>query len=616
MQALKMIGSSVMKSGQSRVLKFKIDSSYDIYAEIVVNKPQLNVDIDNVNIITGGRYMLAAGMISRKLMGLFDKGVGRERKILPLILFTMIGIFLAEALIMIFLAILPPLPTSLTVILDSILIVAIVSPLLHTLLIKPLIQEITARKAIEESLKVSEERFRTVADFTFNWEYWISPEGNFIYISPSCERISGYNPAELKKDPGLLKKIIHPDDLSKVFRHIENELTNEKSFHLDFRIITKSGETRWINHSCQMVYGEKGDNLGRCASNMDITERKEIEKTLIESEKLCSDIVKFLPMHLAITDSNGIYRIWNKYSEKMFGYKAEDVIDKMTLSKMMIGKQSLSRIYEEALSKGIFEQKYYLVHKNGRIFSSQLIIVPVIQEGGEHTGFIEFAQDLTTFEESKRKIKDLSHKLDKHQEQERKRLSAELHDEANVAITAIKLYGNIIKELISLNRYDEVISQIDNILNGCDTLASELRRLCYNLYPADIDKTGLVYAVQNYLDNIKEHSTLTIKADLETSVEDCDIVIKKSLYRIIQECITNIIRHSQANKATVKLSRIEDKIILNVFDNGIGFEETQVTENNWGIRGIKSRIEDLGGRIKIASKPGKGSNFKLEIPII
>jgi len=138
---------------------------------------------------------------------------------------------------------------------------------------------------MERKLKESEERFRTVADFTYDWEYWIAPDGQYIYVSPSCERITGYSPEEFMNAPGLFEKIVHPDDHSTVVSHIHEDQNLEEVFHIDFRIITRSGEERWINHNCQAVYDADGNYLGRRGSNRDISKRKQMEEELLKIKK-------------------------------------------------------------------------------------------------------------------------------------------------------------------------------------------------------------------------------------------------------------------------------------------------------------------------------------------
>lgn len=131
----------------------------------------------------------------------------------------------------------------------------------------------------KKALLASEERFRTVSDFTYDWEYWIGPEGNYLYVSPSCERITGYRPDEFQEDPGLLKRITHPDDRAEIDSHDEKS-EQEEVRSRDFRIINRNGDERWIGHLCQPVYSPDGRYLGRRASNRDITQRKRAEQAL------------------------------------------------------------------------------------------------------------------------------------------------------------------------------------------------------------------------------------------------------------------------------------------------------------------------------------------------
>jgi PAS domain S-box-containing protein len=138
----------------------------------------------------------------------------------------------------------------------------------------------TQLERAKKALLASEERFRTVADFAYDWQYWIDPKGNYLYVSPSCERISGYRPDEFQEDPGLLKRITHPEDRTEIESHIVKESEREEVRSIDFRIVTRDGTERWIGHLCQPVCSPDGRYLGRRASNRDITERKRSEKAL------------------------------------------------------------------------------------------------------------------------------------------------------------------------------------------------------------------------------------------------------------------------------------------------------------------------------------------------
>ena len=140
-------------------------------------------------------------------------------------------------------------------------------------------KEIDSSQKIALELKHSKIRYQTVADFTYDWETWINPESNYIYVSPSCERISGYKPEEFMQNSELIIQIAHPDDrhlVMKHFNHRESSTTPAHSF--DFRIIHKSGRIVWISHACTRVHDKEGNDLGRRGSNRDITDRVESQK--------------------------------------------------------------------------------------------------------------------------------------------------------------------------------------------------------------------------------------------------------------------------------------------------------------------------------------------------
>ena len=157
--------------------------------------------------------------------------------------------------------------------------IRIESPVKGSYVIRIALIDISERKRLEEAIKQSEEMFRTVADFTYAWEYWIDPDGSLIYVSPSCERITGYRSDEFINNPGLLKDIIHHEDQLLVGNHFDS-IDSDPPYAVEFRIVSPTGETRWIGHSCQAVYGEDGRCLGRRVSNRDITKRKGIEEVV------------------------------------------------------------------------------------------------------------------------------------------------------------------------------------------------------------------------------------------------------------------------------------------------------------------------------------------------
>lgn len=157
--------------------------------------------------------------------------------------------------------------------------------------------DISARKKAEAALQASEEKFRTVADFTYDWEYWINEKGAINYISPSCERITGYGVREFEENPDLLREIVHPGDKHIVGRHLDAGLETTEVCHLNFRIINRAGEERWISHYCQPVYGNDNKFLGRRASNRDISVQKKAEEKIKLNEIRLAGLVENIKLN-------------------------------------------------------------------------------------------------------------------------------------------------------------------------------------------------------------------------------------------------------------------------------------------------------------------------------
>lgn len=152
----------------------------------------------------------------------------------------------------------------------------------------------------EIQLRESELLYRTVADFTSDWEFWIMPDDVLKYVSPSCEQITGYSAEEFYIDPGLLTRRIHPDDQALYAEHTQHTSAQGVTQSIDFRYCTKSGEYRWLSHACRSVYDTTGKSLGRRTCNRDITERKQTEEQV--SKLAFYDALTQLPNRRLLND--------------------------------------------------------------------------------------------------------------------------------------------------------------------------------------------------------------------------------------------------------------------------------------------------------------------------
>jgi PAS domain S-box-containing protein len=204
--------------------------------------------------------------------------------------------------------------------------------------------DITQRKKTEQALRDSEQRHRIVADFTYDWEYWVDAEGNFLYVSPSCERISGYSAEEFISDPDLMNRITHPDDRAKMLDHYhkERKVISPAVDTMDFRIIRRDGAIRWIAHVSQPVYGQEGQAFGRRGSNRDITDRKLAELSLKESGEFLNTILNAVPVPLFYKDTDCRYIGFNKSYEEFYGKTQQELVGKSVFD---IAPRDLAEIY-------------------------------------------------------------------------------------------------------------------------------------------------------------------------------------------------------------------------------------------------------------------------------
>jgi PAS domain S-box-containing protein len=163
--------------------------------------------------------------------------------------------------------------------------------------------DIIEHKRAEDALRKSEEKFRTLADWTYDWEKWMDPHGNIVYMSPSCQRITGYRPEEFIADPDLLVRIVHPDDRRSYEEH--NQVIHDQAvgpISLEYRILSRDGSEHWIEHICRPLFGPAQHFLGRRVTNRDVTERKLAEKKISEqnrTEKILNQRIQALQTDIA-----------------------------------------------------------------------------------------------------------------------------------------------------------------------------------------------------------------------------------------------------------------------------------------------------------------------------
>ncbi len=176
--------------------------------------------------------------------------------------------------------------------------------------------------------KAREKNYRIVADYTYDWEYWLDPDGELIYISPSCERITGYTNAEFLAERSLLRDVIHPKDRSVFDHHIHTIHDSQMDGEIEFRILHRNGTVRWVGHVCQPVYDESGRFRGRRASNRDITARIKTEEALRAQQNLMKALCDTSPDAIFIQDRDSRILLTNPAFLRIVGATAEEILGK------------------------------------------------------------------------------------------------------------------------------------------------------------------------------------------------------------------------------------------------------------------------------------------------
>ena len=352
--------------------------------------------------------------------------------------------------------------------------------------------DIIERKRAEEALRKSEQKFRTLVDWTYDCEQWVDPQGDLVYISPSCERITGYRPEDFISDPDLLAWIVHPEDRQAYEEH--KQLIHDETAginNVEYRIIARDKSERWIDHICRPLFGEDNRYLGRRVSNRDITARKRAEKEIVER------------------------------NEK-----------------------------ENLLTQTI------------------------------HTMQIDIARDL--------------------------------HDTVGQNIGYLRMKLEHLSERTP-GSIANIKQEISNMLKVADE-SYDLIRGTLNVLQAGGLADPLTLFIQ-YANQVEERSPFKIDVSSQGEPRPLAPNQVRQLFFVFREALSNIEKHADADKASVKLIWVDDNLTLMIADNGRGFrlDDTQV-RNHYGLKFMRERIEFLNGFFSVDTNRGKGTRIEITLP--
>jgi two-component system sensor histidine kinase UhpB len=201
------------------------------------------------------------------------------------------------------------------------------------------------------------------------------------------------------------------------------------------------------------------------------------------------------------------------------------------------------------------------------------------------------------------------------QEDERARIARELHDETAQFLTALSLNLATLKNSVGLEPAS--IQILDRLQSLSREMAQGVHRMVHALRPAQLDDLGLVAALQYLGDLEKNRAGLIVSLKVEGQRQRLDPLVETVLFRVAQEALTNVARHSKCDRATIHLCYTPQQVVLSVRDEGIGFRLNGKKHlfGKWGLAGMRERAESVGGELKVSSHPGHGTVVEILVPI-
>jgi signal transduction histidine kinase len=224
------------------------------------------------------------------------------------------------------------------------------------------------------------------------------------------------------------------------------------------------------------------------------------------------------------------------------------------------------------------------------------------------------SDQLNETKEANTKLRELSQKMQATREDERLRISRELHDDLGQLLTSAKIYLGFIGE--ELNIQDEGLKKnFESVVNTLDQSIASIRNIAFELRPIVLKDIGLFEAIQAHCKRIEKETAIPVEVIVNIEYLHIEKDAALHLFRIFQESVNNVIKHANASKITVTIDKEDNQLILQVVDNGQGFDINMVKNNSLGLKTMKERAHLINGQYFIQSNPGKGTAVKVSVPL-
>jgi PAS domain S-box-containing protein len=494
--------------------------------------------------------------------------------------------------------------------------------------------------AFELALRESEELYRSTFEAAQLGIAHQSPEGQWLQVNDKLCEIVGYTQEELRKLK--FQDITHPDDLGPELVQLEkmraglaDTYSNEK------RYIRKDGTPVWVGIRVSTVRGQNREVKRFIVVVENITKHREAEQALY---KLAA-IVETSDDAIVSKDLNGVIASWNSGAERIFGYAAAEVIGKPITIIIPPELHEQERQIIARLRRGERIDHFETVGltKSGNRLSISVTVSPVIDSSGRVIGASKVARDITEQKEARDKlearvqhrtqeleeknkallqqtetVRELSVRLLRTQDDERRRIARDLHDSAGQILVALQM--NLTPLQAQAQNLDpEFRNGIAESLSLVGELSKELRTLSYLLHPPLLDEAGLPSALAWYVEGFSQRSKIDVKLEVSPDLGRLPGDMEMTIFRIVQESLTNIHRHSGSHSARISLLRDAEEVCLQIQDNGRGMPSSKNggphrARTGVGIQGMHERVKQLGGRFMVSSN-GEGTQVTAAFPL-
>jgi two-component system, NarL family, sensor kinase len=453
----------------------------------------------------------------------------------------------------------------------------------------------------------------------------VNKKWEIIFWSKRASEIFEWEATEMLDRPLSELRFIYEEDLEMVSKNMDEILCGNKDANLCVnRNYTKSGRVvycEWYNSS----FRDAGGNIVSILCFVhDITASKEAIRKLEHSQRQLSLIYNSAidPMWLINVEGPNQFRFENinKSFTAVTGLQKEQVLGLLIEEVLPPSSHQLVKAkYTEAIRTGkVIDYEEIAMHPAGERVG-EIRVIPVKNEDGKVTKIVGIANDITEKVHLQKKLDKerdlLSKKITaaaiQSQESERNNISQELHDNVNQVLTTVKLYT----ELCAAGSVD-----LNVFLPKCTMLLNEtineIRRLSKQLAAPSITTVGITEALRDLVESVQQTGELVVNLDTTSfTCTSIDEELQVAIYRIVQEQLTNILKHAKASQVVIRLACTKISLTLFIADNGVGFS-TKKKSKGIGITNMTSRASLLNGELKIKSAKGKGSVLSVSFPVI